>query len=118
MLTYCGLLRSRTRKSAGQGDVFYAIADPTRRRLLDLLAHSERPVNYLAERFSISRPAVSQHLRILRNTGLVTVRQNGREQRYRLRALQLRKVHEWVAEYQQFWSEKLLTLGEHLRRDP
>ena len=110
--------RSRARTAPGEGDVFYAIADPTRRRLLDLLASSEQPVNSLAERFSMSRPAVSQHLRILRNTGLVRVRRVGREQRYRLRAQRLRAVHDWVADYQRFWNEKLRMLGEHLERHP
>jgi DNA-binding transcriptional ArsR family regulator len=98
--------------------VFHAIADPTRRYLLDLLASGEQPVNSLAESFSMSRPAVSQHLRILRNTGLVSVRRVGRQQRYQLRAHRLRTVHDWLAHYQQFWNEKLRMLGEHLVRHP
>jgi DNA-binding transcriptional ArsR family regulator len=110
--------RSRQRPSVREGDVFHAIADPTRRHLLDLLADGDQPVNYLAERFSMSRPAVSQHLRILRNSGLVTVRRKGREQRYRLRARRLRMVNDWVADYQRFWNEKLRMLGEHLGRHP
>ena len=77
-------------------DVYTAIADPTRRGLLDLLAEGERPVKRLAEPFAMTRPAVSQHLRVLREAGLVTERRVGRERRYRLRAAPLREVDEWV----------------------
>ena len=111
-------VRHRARSSPGSADVFYAIADPTRRRLLDLLARGERPVNDLAAEFSITRPAVSQHLSILRHSGLVSVARRGREQRYRLRARRLRRVDGWVAAYRQFWSRKLELLGEHLARRP
>jgi len=101
---------------AGPADVYLAIADPTRRRLLDLLGAGERPVNALAAPFRMSRPAISQHLRILRRVGLVDVKKNGRERCYRLRGEKLREVFDWVAHYEQFWTEKLKALGKYLDR--
>lgn len=95
-------------------DTFHAIADPTRRRLLELLAERERPVNSLSEAFTMTRPAISQHLRILREAGLVAERRVGRERQYRLRAEPLREVSEWVNQYERFWQERLDALGEHL----
>jgi DNA-binding transcriptional ArsR family regulator len=97
--------------------VFYAVADPTRRRLLDRLARGESHVNALAVPFRMSRPAVSQHLRILRDAGLVAVRRSGRERLYRLEAARLRDVYDWVAHYQRFWKEKLKSLGDFLDRE-
>jgi DNA-binding transcriptional ArsR family regulator len=98
----------------GRIDVYLAIADPTRRRLLDLLGTGERPVNALAVRFRMTRPAISQHLRILRRVGLVDVRKDGRERRYRVRGERLREVFDWVAHYEKFWTEKLYALGKYL----
>lgn len=98
----------------GPADIYLAIADPTRRRLLDRLGSGEQPVNALAAPFRMSRPAVSQHLRILRQAGLVSVRRNGRERRYRVRGEKLREVYDWVAHYQKFWTEKLQALGKYL----
>jgi DNA-binding transcriptional ArsR family regulator len=98
----------------GRVDVYLAIADPTRRRLLDLLGAGERPVNQLAAPFRMSRPAISQHLRILRRVGLVDVRKDGRERRYRVRGERLREVFDWVAHFETFWSEKLTALGKYL----
>lgn len=99
------------------GDVFCAVADPTRRALLDLLARSEEPVHSLAERFSMSRPAISQHLAILRRTRLVRARRVGRERLYRLQPKPLEQIFDWVALYERFWTEKLSALGEHLRKN-
>jgi DNA-binding transcriptional ArsR family regulator len=95
-------------------DVFQAIADPTRRRLLELVSDGERPVNTLADAFPMSRPAISQHLRVLRQAGLVTERKVGRERRYRLRATPLREVRDWVRQYEWFWRERFDALGEYL----
>lgn len=97
-------------------DVFAAISDPTRRRLLDLLGEGPRPVNELARPFAMSRPAVSQHLRILREAGLVRVRRRGRQHHYRLQARRLREVYDWVSHYERFWRRKLKSLGEYLDR--
>jgi DNA-binding transcriptional ArsR family regulator len=96
------------------GDVYHAIADGTRRRLLDLLGEGERSVHALAQPFAMSRPAVSQHLRILKDAGLVTERKAGRERRYRLCAAPLREVSRWVERYEQFWTERLDRLGAYL----
>ena len=98
--------------------VFYAISDPTRRELLDLLAHRERSVNDLVGHFHVTQPAVSHHLRILREAGLVKQRQHGRQRLYRLHGRPLREVYDWIAHYQRFWTERLEILGEHLRRNP
>jgi DNA-binding transcriptional ArsR family regulator len=98
-------------------DVFHAIGDPTRRRLVDLLGRGEQPVNRLAGRFAMTRPAISQHLRVLRRAGLVSVRRVGRERRYRLHARPLRHVYDWVGHYQRFWSRGLKSLGEYLDRE-
>ena len=99
-------------------DVFHAIADPTRRRLLDSLERSERTVNDLAAPFRMSRPAISQHLAILRNAGLVEARRDGRQRHYRICAVQLRQVHDWVSHYERFWSDKLRALGDFLEKNP
>jgi DNA-binding transcriptional ArsR family regulator len=99
-------------------DVYQAVADPTRRRLLDLLSEGERPVNTLAQPFAMTRPAISQHLRVLRDVGLVAERRVGRERRYRLRPEPLREVHDWVAHYNRFWRDHLHKLGDYLKGNP
>ena len=91
--------------------VYEAIADPTRRSLLDALTRGEQPVNQLAEPFAMSRPAVSQHLRVLREAGLVRERRVGRERRYSLDARPLESVAAWVVQYRRFWRERLDRLG-------
>ena len=98
-------------------DVFSAIADPTRRRLLELLSKGAQPVNDLADRFKVSLSAVSQQLRLLREADLVTVQRVGRQRWYRLNARPLEQVADWVADYERFWQEKLDALGEHLKEN-
>src|SRR3954470_17518751 len=88
-------------------DVFEAISHPARRRMLDLLVEADRSVNALAGHFQMSRPAVSQHLRVLLDAGLVTEQRHGRERRYRLVPAQLRPVRDWMAYYERFWDEHL-----------
>ena len=109
-------MQTATHSAPPSSDVFAAISDPTRRRLLDLLGAGPRPVNELARPFAMTRPAVSQHLRILRDAGLVSARRAGREQYYRLRARRLREVYDWVSHYERFWRRKLKSLGEYLNR--
>ena len=104
----------RAQRRSLHADVFSAIGEPTRRRLLDLLGRGEQPVNRLAQPFRMTRPAISQHLRVLRHAGLVTVRRVGRERRYRLRAKPLEEVYDWVAHYERFWRKKLKALGKYL----
>jgi DNA-binding transcriptional ArsR family regulator len=100
--------------AALDGDVFMAISHRARRQMLDLLTGAERPVSDIASRFAMSRPAVSQHLRILLDAGLVTERRQGRERRYRLVPDQLRTVRDWVAHYEQFWDDHLQRLQNQL----
>jgi DNA-binding transcriptional ArsR family regulator len=96
-------------------DVFAAIADPTRRSLIDLLGTQPGlPVHALAEPFSMTRPAISQHLRILRDAGLVTEHRVGRERRYQLRVAPLREVSDWVVKYERFWQQHPSSLGKNL----
>jgi len=97
-----------------QAEVFAAIAHPVRRRILDLLSERERPVNDLARYFGVSRPAVSQHLRILLDAGLVTESRHGRERRYRLIPQPLAEVSAWLAHYERFWQDRLQKLGDYL----
>jgi len=95
-------------------DVFHAIADPTRREILDLLSRGERTVNSLVAEFRISQPAVSQHLKVLRDVDLVGERRQGRQRIYRLRAGPLKQVADWVTLYRQFWTARLEALGDYL----
>ena len=95
---------------------FRAIADPTRRRIVDLLAEGEKAVRDLLAVFSMTQPAISQHLKVLRECGLVGVRQEGRLRVYRLLPEPLRAVHDWAAHYEQFWNARLDALGDHLDR--
>jgi DNA-binding transcriptional ArsR family regulator len=97
-----------------ESDVFAAIADPTRRALLRRLSGGERNVSELLGPFSISQPAVSKHLRILRRAGLVRSRKRGRLRVYQLQAARLRQVHEWVGHFEKYWDQKLDALGDYL----
>jgi DNA-binding transcriptional ArsR family regulator len=102
---------------SSSGAAFRAIADPTRRAVLDLLSERERKVNDLVARFRMTQPAMSQHLRVLRQAGLVTHRRAGRERIYRIRPDPLRPVADWVGPYERFWKRKLRALGEFLERE-
>lgn len=84
--------------------------------MLDLLAEGDRPVNAIAENFVMSRPAVSQHLRILLDAGLVTERRHGRERRYRLAPERLGPVRDWISHYERFWDDRLERLQRHLAK--
>ncbi|AKF03190.1 ArsR/SmtB family transcription factor [Sandaracinus amylolyticus] len=98
-------------------DPFRAIADPTRRAILDVLAEGERSVSELCACFDVSQPAISQHLAVLRDAGLVVVRAEGRQRIYALHADPLREVHDWSSHYERFWSTKLDALGAVLARE-
>ena len=99
-----------------ESDVFAAISHPARRRMLDLVAEADRSVNAIAGHFEMSRPAVSQHLRILLDAGLVTERRHGRERRYRLVPARLGPVRDWLAHYERFWDDRLQRLKQHLSK--
>jgi len=101
-------------------EVFHAIADPTRRAILSRLAQGggeERSAGELSSSFAMTLSAVSQHLRVLREAGLVSVRKSGRERLYRLNADPLREVAEWTRAYECFWDERLGRLGAYLARE-
>jgi DNA-binding transcriptional ArsR family regulator len=104
----------RSHRPDREPDVFGAISHPARRRMLDLLVEADRSVNTIAGHFPMSRPAVSQHLRILLDAGLVTEQRHGRERRYRLVPDRLGPVRDWIAHYERFWDDHLQRLSEHL----
>jgi DNA-binding transcriptional ArsR family regulator len=104
---------TKTVQEAG-ADVFTAIAHPVRRQISDLLREEERPVKQLAASFEMSRPAISQHLKILLEVGLVAEQRAGRENYYRLQPERLQEVGEWLRHYEQFWNQKLEALGKFL----
>jgi DNA-binding transcriptional ArsR family regulator len=97
-------------------DVFRAVSDPTRRQMLELLRERDRTVTELAEPFDMSQPAVSQHLRVLRDAGLVEVRKQGRHRVYRLDPLPLQEVFDWAQYFEGFWRKRLEALGRELDR--
>ena len=97
-------------------DVFTAISHRARRRMLDLLNEAERPVSDIAAHFEMSLPAVSQHLRVLLDAGLLTEQRHGRERRYRLVPEQLGPVRDWLAHYERFWDDHLQRLQKHLTK--
>ncbi|HEY9669537.1 MAG TPA: metalloregulator ArsR/SmtB family transcription factor [Coleofasciculaceae cyanobacterium] len=105
-------------RPAASADIFQAIADPTRRAILDRLRDGEQAVKQLAQPFDMSMPAISQHLQILCEAGLVQVRKVGRQRLYRLNPEPLKQVSDWVNPYEQFWHEKLDTLGKYLEENP
>ena len=98
-------------------DVFRAVADPTRRELLDRLAAGDESMMKLAESFDMSLPAVSQHLKVLREAGLVEERREGRMRIYTLVPTPLREISDWIGQYEQFWQTRLRKLGEQLRKN-
>lgn len=99
-----------------ESDVFMAISHLARRQMLDLLTRDERSVSDIATHFEMSRPAVSQHLRVLLDAGLVSERRHGRERRYRLVPERLSPVRDWIAHYEQFWDDHLQRLQEQLSK--
>lgn len=90
-----------------QRDVFQAIADPTRREIIDLLAGRALPVNEIAENFEISRPAISKHIKILDECGVLIIRKKGRKRYCRTDPRKIKEVAEWAARYRKFWTERL-----------
>ena len=93
---------------------FEVLAEPSRRRILDLLRDEERSVGQLVDHLELSQPAVSKHLRVLREAGLVTVRVDAQRRRYRLRLDPLRELDDWLAPYRRLWSDHLDALERHL----
>ncbi|MBI3133731.1 MAG: winged helix-turn-helix transcriptional regulator [Bacteroidetes bacterium] len=97
-------------------DVFQAIADPTRRAIIHMLASQDLNLNAVAENFDVSRPAISKHIKILTECGLVTIRQEGRERYCEARLEKLNEVSDWVTQYKKFWNQKLDALELYLEQ--
>ena len=95
---------------------FEVLAEPSRRRILDLLRDEERSVGQLVDQLELSQPAVSKHLRVLREAGLVTVRVDAQRRCYRIRLDPLRELDDWLAPYRRLWSDHLDALERHLDR--
>jgi DNA-binding transcriptional ArsR family regulator len=93
-------------RAATTADAFNAVAEPRRRQILDALAGGERPVNDIVTRIGLAQPQVSKHLRVLREVGLVDVREEGRQRIYRLNGLSLKPIHDWVKNYERSWTQR------------
>ncbi|CAA9242303.1 MAG: Transcriptional regulator, ArsR family [uncultured Acidimicrobiales bacterium] len=96
--------------------VLEVIAEPTRRRILDVVRDGERSVNELVEQVGMHQPGVSRHLKVLRDAGLVEVRRDAQRRLYRLRAEPLRELDAWLEPYRAEWAGRLDSLERHLRR--
>ena len=93
-------------RAATTADAFNAVAEPRRRQILDVLAGGERPVNDLVTQLGLTQPLVSKHLRVLREVGLVDVRDEGRQRVYRVNGQPLKPIHDWVQQYEQSWAQR------------
>jgi DNA-binding transcriptional ArsR family regulator len=101
-------------RAATTTDAFNAVAEPRRRQILDLLFEGELPVNDLVALLDLAQPQVSKHLRVLREVGLVDVREEGRQRMYRLNGASLKPIHDWVKNYERTWNERFESLDELL----
>ena len=95
-------------------DVFQAIADPTRRAIINMIAGQPLNLNAVAEQFDISRPAISKHIKILTECGLIVINQQGRERYCEAKLAKLNEVSDWVEQYRRFWNAKLDSLENYL----
>ena len=96
---------------------FEALAEPNRRRILDLLRDGERPAGELVDALAISQPGVSKHLKLLREAGLVSMRAEGQRRLFRLERQGLSELEVWLAPYRRAWADRLDALEAHLERD-
>jgi DNA-binding transcriptional ArsR family regulator len=94
---------------------FEVLAEPSRRRIMDLLLPAERSVGELVDALAMSQPSVSRHLRVLREAGLVRVRTDAQRRLYRIEPAPLRAVDEWLAPYRRLWASRLDALQQHLQ---
>jgi DNA-binding transcriptional ArsR family regulator len=101
-------------RAATTTDAFNAVAEPQRRQILDLLAAGELPVNDLVALLGLTQPQVSKHLKVLREVGLVHVRDEGRQRLYRLNGRSLKPIHDWVSNYREAWEERFQALDQLL----
>jgi DNA-binding transcriptional ArsR family regulator len=98
-------------------DVFQAIADPTRREIINMTSRQSLNLNAVAEKFHISRPAISKHIKILAECGLIVIKQTGRERYCKANLQSLHEVSQWVEQYKTFWTKKLDALENFLEKD-
>jgi len=98
-------------------DVFQAIADPTRREIINLIAYQSLNLNAVSEHFDISRPAISKHIKILTECGLVVIRQEGRDRYCDAQLHKLKEVAAWAESYRAFWTRKLDALEDFLAKE-
>jgi DNA-binding transcriptional ArsR family regulator len=101
-------------RAATTADAFNAVAEPRRRQIVDVLAGGERPVNDLVRLLGLAQPQVSKHLRVLREVGVVNVREEGRQRMYRLNGHALKPIHDWVSTFERTWSERFDALDDVL----
>jgi DNA-binding transcriptional ArsR family regulator len=109
--------RLQVRSYKMRRDVFQAIADPTRRAIINMIANQPMNLNTVAEQFDVSRPAISKHIKILTQCGLITINQQGRERYCEAKLQKLNEVSEWVEQYRIFWKKKLDALENFLEQD-
>jgi DNA-binding transcriptional ArsR family regulator len=102
-------------RAATTSDVFNAIAEPQRRRILSALKHSELSVGGVADEVGLRQPATSKHLRVLREVGLVHVQQVGKQRVYGLDARGLRRIHDWTGGFEEFWLQSFDRLNEYVK---
>jgi DNA-binding transcriptional ArsR family regulator len=98
-------------------DVFQAIADPTRREIINIIAHQSLNLNAVAENFDISRPAISRHIKILTECGLIVIKKQGRERYCEANLKSLSQVSQWIEQYRVFWTSKLDALENFLNKE-
>jgi DNA-binding transcriptional ArsR family regulator len=98
-------------------DVFQAIADPTRRAIINMIANKSLNLNAVAENFDVSRPAISKHIKILTECGLIVIKQQGRERYCEAQLQKLNEVSEWVEQYRVFWTQKFDALENFLAEE-
>ena len=97
-------------------DVFQAIADPTRRQIIGLLARQPMNLNKITKNFEVSRPAISNHIRILQECGLIVIEQAGRERYCKIKPDQLKEIADWITQYRALWEQKLDSFETYLNQ--
>ncbi|MFZ6012899.1 MAG: ArsR/SmtB family transcription factor [Bacteroidota bacterium] len=95
-------------------DVFQAIADPTRREIIDLLSKQAMNLNSIAEHFDVTRPAISNHIRILNECGIIVIEQVGRERFCKIQPDRLKQVSDWIGKYEELWAQKIESFEKYL----
>ena len=98
-------------------DIFQAIADPTRREIIELIAKKSMNLNKIADNFEVSRPAISRHIKILTECGIIKIRKEGRERYCDAQLKNLQKVSAWAEKYNSFWQSRLNKLDSHLLKN-